>query len=286
LYDDPVNNEGQQDFAIKMHLFWKSHNELDAVFIGDPTLYCGIDCSAITRFKSLNMGFNFCGISCMSNIMNNYLFVHAPRLKLIGIYVPFYFEPYLGTAESIIGQSKGYKYDESHNFWKDGIPAGFDNAIIKQPFPSLDDHWWDSLGMRMWFCGGWGDTIPETVFASNWTITDSSYQAQFSAFIRMIEETSARNIHLLAINFPESPYYKNTPYYTRFGPDWETGRAVIAQLKALENMCPFFHFYDAYLDGNHGYAHEDAAGYDRLCSNGAAKLTGRINVLIDSILTE
>jgi hypothetical protein len=218
--------------------------------------------------------------------MNNYLFVHAPKLKLIGINVPFYYEPYSGPAESIIGLSKGYAYDKSHNFWKDGIPDGFDKAIIKQPFPSLDDHFWDSLGMRTWPCGGWGDTIPETMFARNWTINDSSYQARFSALIRMIEETSARNIHLLVINFSESPYYKNTSCYTRLGPDWATGRAVIAQLKALERVYPFFHFYDANLDGNHDYTYEDATTFDRLCPHGAAKLTGRINVLIDSIITE
>lgn len=284
LYDDPVGGEAQQDFAVKMHLFWKFHRELDAVFIGDPTLYCGIDCGEITGFKSLNMGFNYCGISCMSNIMSNYLFVHAPKLKLIGIHVPFYFERYTDIAENVIGQSTGYRYDKSHDFWKDGVPDGFDSAVVRQPFPSLDDHSWDSSGMRTWYCKGWGDTIPDTTYARHWTINDSGYQAQFLELVRMIQETSARNIHLLVINFPESPYYKNASYYTRFGPGWETGREVIAQIKALERMYPYFHFYDANLDGNHDYTYDDAADYDRLCPQGAAKLSGRISTLIDSII--
>ena len=283
LYDDPV---GDGTFAIKMHLFWKLHSELDLVFLGDPTLYCGIDCGTFTHYKALNMGFNSCGMSCMSTIIANYLFAHAPKLKLIGINVPFYFEPFLGYADSTIGLSKGYGYDKAHNFWKEGLPAGFDDAMSEQPFPSLQDNWWDSLGLKLWGCVGWGDTMPEQVFARNWTINDSSYKAQFESLIKIIQAVSAHNVHLLVINFPVSPYYKNTPYFTRLGPDWGNGRAVIAQLKALESIYPYFHVFDANLDGNHGYTDVDATSYDRLCPNGAAKLTGRLNTLINSIMAQ
>ena len=286
LYDDPPGGEAQNDFAVKMHLFWKLHNDLDIIFIGDPTLYCGIDCGAIDNYQGLNMGINFCGISCMSAIIDNYLLVHAPKLKLVGVNVPFYFEIWLGSAENTIGQSKGYLYDKAHDFWKDGVPAGFDYAISKQPFPSLMDHMWDSLGLRLWDCQGWGDTVPDQAFARNWTVNDSGYKAQFSAIVEIIENLSLRHVHLLMINFPESPYYRNTSYFTRFGPGWETGRAVIAQLKALDDMYPYFHFYDAYLEGNHDYTNGEATSYDRLCPVGAAKLTGRVKRLIDSVLIE
>ena len=102
----------------------------------------------------------------------------------------------------------------------------------------------------------------------------------------MIREVSAHNIHLLMINFPVSPYYKNTPYCTRLGPDWENGRAVIAQMKTLECIYPYFHVYDANRDGNHDYTNEYATSFDRLCPDGAVKLTRRINTLIDSIIAQ
>lgn len=294
IYDDPPGNDAQAEFAIKMHIFWKTHSELDLVFLGEQTLFCGVDCGKFTHLKALNMGFTCCGLSCMSTIMANYLFPHAPKIKLIGINVPFYFEYYASYADATIGQSKGYLYDKSHDFWKDGIPKGFDSAIIKQPFTSRSDErwdsllssgWWDSLGMRTWPCAGWGDTVPEQVFARNWTINDSAYKAQFAALVKVIQEVSEHNIHLLVINFPQSPYYKNTPYFTRLGPDFETGRAVIAQLKALESIYPYFHVYDANRDGNHDYTDAEASSYDRLCTAGAAKLTGRLNKLIDSIIS-
>jgi hypothetical protein len=81
-----------------------------------------------------------------------------------------------------------------------------------------------------------------------------------------------------------SPFYKNTPYFTRVGPGWETGRAIVAQLKALETLYPYFHVYDAYQDGNHDYIDAEAAGYDVLCPNGAKKMADRLNTLIESIL--
>jgi formylglycine-generating enzyme required for sulfatase activity len=289
VYFDPtVINTDQEGFADKMHLFWKLHNDLDLIFIGNNTVYSGIDCSVFTRYKALNMGWLFCGMDDISTIMEDYLFIHAQKLKLIGINVPFYYEPLASLFDSSFGLCKGYRYDKAHNYWKDGLPQDFDSIMAQQPFPSLEQSVfvWDSLGLEQWPCAGWGDTIPETIFARYWAISDSSYIHNFTALIKMIQDASAHNIHLLAINFPESPYYKNTPFYGRFGPDWETGRAVLAQLKALETMYPYFHVYDAYNDGNNDYTNEDATDIDQLCPNGAKKLTGRLDTLINSILAK
>jgi formylglycine-generating enzyme required for sulfatase activity len=286
-FDPPVKNGGQEGFAEKMYLFWKLHNDLDLIFIGDNTLYCGVDCSVYTRYKALNMGFDGCGMDDISTIIADYLFVHAQKLKLIGIHVPFYYEPYVMTSfDSSIGKCKGCRYDKAHNYWKDGIPEGFDEIMAKQPFPSLAGSiWgWDSLGLAHWPCNGWGDTVPNVQFAKSWSISDSSYIHNFTVLIKIIQDASAHNIHLLAINFPESPYFKNTPWYGRLGPDRETGRAVLAQLKALETMYPYFHVYDAYNDGDNDYTGGDANSVDQLCPSGAKKLTGRLDMLINSIL--
>ena len=287
-FDSTVTNPNQEGFADKMHLFWKLHNDLDLIFIGNNTVYSGVDCSVFTRYKALNMGLLGCGMDDISTIMEDYLFVHAQKLKLIGINVPFYYEHYASLFDSSFGLCKGCRYDKAHNYWKDGLPQEFDTIMVKQPFPSLEQSvWhWDSLGLEQWPCAGWGDTVPETNFARDWTISDSSYKNNFTAFIKMIQDASAHNVHLLAINFPESPYYKNTSFYGRLGPDWETGRAVLAQLKALETIYPYFHVYDAYNDGNNDYTDGDATDIDQLCPNGAKKLTGRLDTLIDSILAK
>ena len=59
---------------------------------------------------------------------------------------------------------------------------------------------------------------------------------------------------------------------------------MMSQLRNLESQYPYFHVYDAYQDGNHDYTDADARDCNHLCSVGAAKLTGRLDTLIASIL--
>jgi len=278
-----------------MHFFWKSHNDIDVVFIGSAGVFSDVDCSAFTRYKALNMGFYSCGIYTTSRIMSNYLFNSAPKLKLIGIDIPFStfsFQTGDGSSDyfsSQIASTKGYQYDSAHNFWKDSIPAGFDEAVVKTPVLPLWANLIDSLGFISWPCRGWGGLNPDTIGGSevvSWTIDSTIYQQNLSTLIKMIQDATAHNIHLLAINLPMSPYYQYTGYYSMLGPSWETGRAVLAQLKALEAIYPYFHVYDAYQDGNHDYTDEDAASCNQLCPNGAKKLTVRLDTLINSILAK
>jgi formylglycine-generating enzyme required for sulfatase activity len=292
MYYDSSLGTIQKGFATKMHLFWKLHNEIEVAFLGIVSVYSGVDCGAISHYKALNMGFTGCGIYGTSTIMSNYLFVNAPRLKLIGINIPYYFfafpkgEPAPDFFDSTICRSSGYRYDKSHNFWKDGTPAGFDEAMAYAPYPSLEVDGWDSLGLLNWYwaCSGWGSSSPDTSYAQYWTINDPEYIKNFVAFDSLIKKCSARSIHLLAINFPESPYYKNTGHYLKSGPSWETGRAVLAQLEALQSIYPYFHVYDAYQDGNHDYTDEDAFTDNQLCPHGAEKLGTRLDSVIQKIL--
>jgi enolase len=156
--------------------------------------------------------------------------------------------------------------------------------MLKAPFPALEDFGWDTLGLMHWPCNGWGGPNPNLVGTASWTVNDSNYIKNFAALVEMIKLLSAHKIHLLAINFPESPYYKSTDHYQGDGPSWETGRAVLAQVKDLENSYPFFHVYDAYDDSNHDYTDEDAANWNHLCPNGAKKLSIRLDSLIQTIL--
>jgi formylglycine-generating enzyme required for sulfatase activity len=289
LYNDPLplSDDGgfQKELAVKMHLFWKYCRDADLIFLGDAETYCGIDCSRFVKYNSFNMGFVGCEMQFISAIVSNYLFVQAPRLKVIAMNVPLFGWPYESPPDSEMLHLKGYNYDKNHNFWKDGLPSGFDEVMARQPFPSLEENYWDSLGMRQFYCMGWGDTVPDIFWARKWTIKDSAYLKQFTILDSLVKACSARHIHIVVINFPVSPYFKNTEFCGPAGPEWETSRAVIAQIKALETMYPYFHVYDANLDGHHDYSDGDAANANRLCPNGAKKISDRLNNFIDSILT-
>jgi hypothetical protein len=290
-YNDPPVSSMQKDFAVKMHLFWKSRGEFELVFMGNSLVYCGVDCSAFKHFKAFNMGFTGCGTYAESLIISNYVLPHTPKVKLIGFNLPMYdFGKPLGRPNADdfyvmgMGQSKGYNYDMSHNFWIDSMPAGFEGVIQQAPFPPLEETGWDSLGLLHSSCNGWGGPNPDLSGDVCWTVNDSDYLNNFAEFVDLIEMISSRQVHVLAIIFPESPFYKNTDHYLRAGPSWETGKAVIAQVESLQNQYPYFHVYDAYNDGDHDYADEDAMNWNHLCLSGARKLTLRLDTLIDSIL--
>ena len=86
---------------------------------------------------------------------------------------------------------------------------------------------------------------------------------------------------------PESPYYRSTDFYGRHGPSRETGKAIVSQLKTLQDsVYGYFHFYDANLEGNHDYADSEAADFDHLCPLGARKLSVRLDSLVKAILNQ
>jgi hypothetical protein len=287
-YDDPHVEVGQSQLAHMLHFFWQQHNDLDFIFVGNSLIQGGIDCSVFTGYKALNVACSGLGLLGTSDILSDYILPHAPKVKVIGINIPFYnFANPLGEVSPTLWsnsfcQSRGYLYDNNHNFWRDSLPAGFEKTIAMIPYPQPAGT--DSLGLAPWACDGYGGQNPEISGSIDWTATDSNYIKNFDTFVKIIEKISAYGIHVIAINFPESPYYKYTDHYLCAGPSWETGKAVLAQIKNLENNHPYFHVYDAYLDGNHDFIDNEAHDFNHLCPVGAKKLSQRLDTLIREIL--
>jgi hypothetical protein len=182
-------------------------------------------------------------------------------------------------------QSKGFAYDKNHNYWRDSLPRYFDSCMLQAPYPRLEEEGYDTSGQcRPLGSYGWEGDHPALEGTVDWTIADTNYQENFANLTDFIRAAASRNIHVLAIAFPESPYYKNTSHYTRCGPSWETGRQVLGQLQELENRFPLFHVYDAYRDGGHDYADSEAYNCNHLNPAGARKLARRLDSLIHTIL--
>jgi hypothetical protein len=183
-------------------------------------------------------------------------------------------------ATSIV-PSAGYQYDKNHNFWKDSLPAGLDSYILEAPYMFPSDE--DTMGMAVnTSCSGWGTSY----FSGDitWTTNTTTYINNFNLIMQLSQELADKGIHLILINFPMSPNYKNTAYYSSDGPSWATATAVVAQFRALESSNSYFHFYDAYNNGVNDYSDADAFNCNHLCPNGAAKLTARLNTYIHTLI--
>jgi hypothetical protein len=288
-YNIPLLNSWQNDFSWKMFLFWKTHQTLQIAFVGSSQVIAGIDCRQIHNFTSVNMGFAAAEITSSANIIRDYIVPQCPNIKLIAMSsTPYWLADPGGDGSNIwnadIALSAGYAYDKNHNFWRDGLPDQFENLIVQVLGPQFS--YLDSMpfGFYLQDCNGWGGAVPDMGGRIDWTITDQNYIDNFNTIAQVASELAALKIHFLMINFPESPAYKNTDHYARMGPSWATGKAVMEQFKSLGNGNPYFHFYDAYLDGNHDYTDEDAANWNHLCTVGATKLSSRLDSLIQRIL--
>jgi uncharacterized protein (TIGR02171 family) len=288
-YNIPLLNSWQNDFSWKMLLFWKMHRTLQIAFVGSSQVIAGIDCRQIHNFTSLNMGFAAAEITSCANIIHDYIVPQCPNIKLIAMSAtPYWLGDPGGDGSNIwngaIALSTGYAYDKNHNFWRSGLPDQFENSIVQilgPQFSFLDSM---PLGFYIEDCNGWGGAVPNMGGRIDWTINDKNYIDNFNTIAQLATELATLKIHLLMINFPESPAFKNTDHYESSGPSWETGKAVMLQFQSLKNGNPYFHFYDAYLDGNHDYTDADASNSNHLCSVGAAKLSARLDSLIQTIL--
>ncbi|MEK7392498.1 MAG: hypothetical protein AAB214_08005, partial [Fibrobacterota bacterium] len=139
----------------------------------------------------------------------------------------------------------------------------------------------DSLGGRDYGTGGsWGvDPVwyaPPAVedfeaepFLSNWT-----------DLVETISMCEVRRIHVLLVNFPQSPLYANSPYMGKYGPTWANWQELSRRLDSLQTRHPYLHFYDAHRGARHEFPQAAFGNEDHLNHTGAILLTGKLDSII------
>lgn len=280
-YDDPRTDDYQSIFASRIALFWKRHASLEVIFTGSSHAYSGIDPSRITRYRSMNMGYPAAGWLGQSEWAANYALIHCPKLKVLVMEAFPGWLRYPGgdfTWVAKISATKGVNYDRSHGYWKDGLPYGFEALIKRSPSAVQPDG--DSLGFHFTTAQGWGSEVWEEP-DSDWDLTNPHYLANMQATEAFAKSLADRGIHLILVNYPTSPAYAGTPYYGPYGPHTAIAEGVIKRYKEMEKISRFVHFYDAHASGRHDYSDTEAINWGHLSSTGAAKLTTRLDSLIN-----
>jgi hypothetical protein len=289
-YNDPsIGGDPQTVLATKLLMFWRFVDSLEIAVIGSSQALFGFDPGIFARegLTALNMASPVGDLHMQSDIILNYLLKHCPDLKIIcsSVDVGWLNVPNGDHSWSKgVGQSNGYKFDSCHDFWSAGVPRYFYEIINQVPFAyplNISD-----LGFLAEVPQGWGDSLPPNMGGNTltWDTSDVNYRHNLATIGMLADTLRLRRIHWIMINFPSSPNYKNTSAYTPFGPSRPTGHAIISDIKKLDAANDYFDVYDANNDGDHDYGDTDAADFNHLSVYGAAKLTGRIKVKIDSIL--
>jgi formylglycine-generating enzyme required for sulfatase activity len=283
-YDLPVQSGGQIMLSKKLHLFWKYRDEWECAMLGSSTAYYGFDPSKMS-LKSINLGCFASNIMTADALAEKYCFTQLKKLKAIVVDLMSYSfntDSYKDPPRLTgLLDSKGFELDSSEHFYKDGIPSEIDSTI--KTWGPKDWSEFDSLGFHSKVqATGWGEPI---IDKGDYSIDDSVVQTSL-AIVKLLAEIAAHDsIHVLIVNTPQHPGYATSENMGRLGPGVKTYRKLETILQAIESQNNYFHYYDANNFGNHDYTAEDAYDANHLSPKGAAKLTLRIDSLVNSYLT-
>ena len=92
-----------------------------------------------------------------------------------------------------------------------------------------------------------------------------------------------KNVVVVGVVFPVSPYYRNTGSYSIHGMRRSVAEMLIQRIEKLAEENENFVLMDENKMGNHDYIGSVAADNDHLCPTGAKKLTSRLDSLLKSL---
>jgi hypothetical protein len=284
-YNDPPTDGHQSNLASKLLLFWKKYDSLQIAVLGSSQTMWGIDVSKIADLVSLNLASESQDLLAQKNFITHYLLPHCTALKAICSSLDISgLNEQNGNLfwESGVGSSKGYLYDSTHDFWRGGESSQMKSILGSVPVPDPEDTLLEGYIPQP--CQNWGSKTPSCEGSVTWTVNDTNFKQNIETIKELADTLRLRGIHWVMVNCPNSPYYNTTPAYGLYGPSWATARDILSQLRQIESTNPFFHLYDADMDGNHDYTDDDAFDENHLCDKGAQKLTARIDSLLHIIL--
>jgi hypothetical protein len=257
---------------------------IQGAFVGSSPTYFGIDPSYISNVKALNLGAMNSSQILGLTIVNNYALPQLPNLKIIGIGLdPGQIDDFNVVNPYMTGLSRaiGYELDQTNNFWKNGLPLQIQQKIALFDSSSSWPDFFSTGFTIQKASNGWGPTL---IDGTDYDFENDTIQRNFSIFKTLADTLASHGIHLLVIEFPESPAYKQTSMIGRLGPSRTTYAKIVSWLRAIEQANPYFHFYDANMDGNHDYSDAEALDCNHLGYLGARKLSMRIDSLFGTYL--
>lgn len=280
-WNSPATDYTQEEFAIKARAFRAVREGVEIAAVGSSRMKAGIDPGSFTHGLAFNWGFSGADPVADREVLENYVLPHAPRLKvvLLSLMPGWWFDWRGEMVWQKVQASIGYRYDAAHDFWRAGVPDGYDSVVAARSWsasPSYDTLGGTRIDPHWWNLGGLPPCTPPTtedtsgaIFRKNW--------ADLEAMAALCQ---ARGVHLVLVNFPQDPDYARTACMGKYGPTWETWRILKARLRDLETRMSMVRLVDAHADGAHDYPDSAATNFDHLSWIGAQKLSGRLDSLI------
>jgi formylglycine-generating enzyme required for sulfatase activity len=280
-YDLPLQWSGHILQSKKLRLFWRYRQEVECVGVGSSPLFHAFFPAAMTT-PSINLAGLGSDMFTDVVIARDYVLPHTPRLKAIVLdLTPGFLDRNRWQPPRLNGlyDSKGYELDEKNNFYRSGLPAKVVTTIAS--FGPNDWQGIDSTGYEDTesFGSGWSQPV---IDKSDYDLNDTMVQASLAELAALADSAAQKKVHLLLVNFPENPGYKETSMIGRYGPNHETYSQLTVWIDSLCGSNPFVHFYDANDNGNHDYTNNEALDCNHLNINGARRFSARIDSVLQT----
>ena len=276
----------------KMSIFWKYRDSAEVVCLGNSRMQVGVDPDRISRF-TINLSTIPCDLHAIDFLYESYVSLHVKNLKYLVVGLDFdlwnEFED-MGCINANRGDALGFLYDDSHNFWPNGVDSLFVKRVEEIANVEKDKDYINMRKHRGWVpgtCGkDWGSDgtgYVEIMEDSTWSDDDTRYESNFAELERILDLAKKRNVVVVGVIFPTSPYYRNTGSFGRHGMRRSAAENLVRRIEKIAKENENFVLMDENKMGNHDYSGKESSDYDHLCMRGAAKLTSRLDSLLKSL---
>jgi uncharacterized protein (TIGR02171 family) len=262
----------------KMEQFWTQRGSFTAVAFGSSRTLFGLDPREMKSETLLNFGYSGGDMIGTEYLFRNYILNHRDNVKYIIVEVTpnaFWRLPEHDWYD-IFNTNAGFHYDQHHDFWKDGVPEGFIDAVIDGPTMANTE----TLPYRDEF------TLPSVSWQAPVIDGDSTFtpydgymvEENFARFQRIVDWANEAGIKVIALNYPVHPGYGQTIMVGPYGPTSGTAKRVLDRVASMGVI-----LMDENNWGNHDYTDEMAYDPDHLSYLGAIQLTHRLDSLLQTL---
>ena len=267
------------ELRVQMENFWKERNSVTAVALGSSRTMYGVHAPWVKSQKMLNMAFSSGDVYGIDYLARNYALPYLPKLKYLVLEtsIDFLWVTEATSWQVVFGSVPGYRYDESHDFWKDGIPTGFEKLVSVVPKPQSQMTSPAKLGEFLLPANGWGS--PNVMHdTTTMRAKDAIVAKNLGMFRDLVELAKAQGVTVVFLIPPQNPDYAKTGSFGIYGALRSDVAKIIGELSSMGAVV-----FDENNMGEHDYTGAMAYNEDHLSEMGAERLTQRLDSLLKSL---
>ncbi|MCF0224850.1 MAG: TIGR02171 family protein, partial [Fibrobacter sp.] len=276
---------------IKMELYWMYKDITEVAVIGSSRSHSGVDPEEIESLYAVNYAYAAQDMTSTLFFVKNYFLPSMPDLKFIVLALD-YDRLWVDDSnwKNWFGDIPGYKYDENHDFWKDGAPDVMYELTRNALSPREDDYFLADYhrGCYHSITEGYNEEAPELSHDKNWFSKSSKvYSYNLEILEEILSMAQKKKIQVVGVIFPQSPLYKTKlKVWGRYGLTFDDAKKIHSDVSKLSEKYKNFTIMDEYKDGSNDYTFIDFANDDHLALEGAKKLSRRLDSLLADLNKE